>query len=58
MSSVPTGYKLKALLTELIDEALDRLVERLRHAGADEAERLLHAIVVLKRLQEELGKRC
>ena len=43
-------------LIGLLDEALDSLVERLRSAGADEAEKILDSVVVLKRLREELSK--
>ena len=56
LSSDTSGFHSRQSLVELIDEALDRLVERLRSAGADEAEKILDSVVVLKRLREELSK--
>jgi len=53
---VTEGLRSHRLLVELIDDALGRLVERLRSADADEAEKLLQAIILLKRFREELNK--
>ena len=51
-----TGLNSRQSLVELIDEALDSLIERLRRADADEAEKILKAVIMLKMLREELRK--
>ena len=45
-----TGLNSRQSLVELIDEALDSLIERLRRADADEAEKLLRILAI-----EEIG---